>query len=66
MRRNIETLRVCLDLEKLKGKKKKLKSSILSIIWFDESQKEKNREEHCKENLSYYEEKFFFPNMRKK
>jgi len=35
------TVRVCLDLGKLKGKKKNLKSSFLSIVWFEESQKEK-------------------------
>ena len=49
---------MCLDLGKLEGKKKILKSSFLFIVWFEESQKEKNREESCKENLSCYEEKF--------
>ena len=34
-------LRVCLDLEKLEGKKKSLESCFLSIVWFEESQKEK-------------------------
>ena len=34
-------LRVCLDLRKLKGKKKNLKSNFLFIVWFEESQKEK-------------------------
>jgi len=42
-------LRVCLDLGKLEGKKKILESSFLSIVWFEGSQKEKNREESCKE-----------------
>ena len=60
------TLRVCLDLGKLEGKKKSLESHFLSIVWFEESQKEKNREESCKENLSCYEEKIFLPNMRGK
>jgi len=43
--------------------RKKLKNSFLFIVWFMESQKEKNREESCKENLSCYEEKNFLPNM---
>ena len=30
----IVTLRVCLNLEKLEGKKKNLESSFLSIVWF--------------------------------
>jgi len=34
-------LRVCFDLEKLEGKKKNLESNFLSIIWIEESQKEK-------------------------
>ena len=55
-----------MDLGKLEGKKKNLESSFLSIVWFEESQKEKNREESCKENLSCYEEKIFLPNMRGK
>jgi len=33
-----------LDLGKLEGKKKKLESSFLSIVWFEESQKEKKIE----------------------
>jgi len=32
---------VCLDLEKLERKEKNLKSSFLSIVWFEESQKKK-------------------------
>jgi len=36
-----EGLMVCLDLERWEGKEKKLKSSFLSVVWFDESQKEK-------------------------
>jgi len=56
----------CLDIGKLEGKKKNLESNILSIVWFDESQKKKNREESCEKNLSYYEEKIFLPNMREK
>ena len=36
---------------------KKLKSNFLFIIWFEESQKEKNKEGSCKENLSCNEEK---------
>ena len=59
-------LRVCLDLGKLKGKKRNLESNFLSIVWIEESQKEKNREEKCKENLSCYEENFFLQNMRGK
>jgi len=59
-------LRVCLDLGKLEGKKKNLKSSFLSNVWFEKSQKEKNREENCKENLSCYEEKIFLPKTRGK
>jgi len=55
-----------LDLEKLERKKKNLESSFLSIVWFEESQKEKNREESCKKNWSCYEEKNFLPNMRGK
>jgi len=50
----------------LKEKKKILESCFLSIVWFEESQKEKNREESCKKNLSCYEEKFFLPNMKGK
>ena len=50
----------------MRRKEKKLKSSFLSIVWFEECQKEKNREKNCKENLSYYEEKIFLPNMRGK
>ena len=57
---------MCLDFGKLEGKKKSLESYFLFIVWFEESQKEKNREESCKENLSYYEEKIFLPNMRGK
>ena len=30
-------LRMCLDLEKLEGKKKFLRSSFLSIVWFEEN-----------------------------
>ena len=33
--------RVCLDVEKVKGKKKILESMFISIGWFEESQKEK-------------------------
>jgi len=55
-----------LDFRKLEGKKKILKSSFLFIVWFEENQKEKNREESYKENLSCYEEIFFLPNMREK
>ena len=61
-----KALRVCLDLRKLEGKKKILESNFLSIIGFEESQKEKKREENGKENLCCYEEKFFLPNMREK
>ena len=57
---------MCLGLGKLEGKKKNLKSCFLSIVWFEESQKEKNREESCKENLNCYEEKISLPNMREK
>jgi len=49
-----------------KIEKKKLKSSFLFTIWFEESQEEKNREEKWKENLSCYEEKYFLSNMRGK
>jgi len=53
-------------LEKLK-ERKNLKSSFLSIVWFEESQKKKKiREKNCKKKLSCYEEKFFLPNMRGK
>ena len=38
-----EALMVCLDLERWEGKEKKLKSSFLSVVWFDESQKEKKQ-----------------------
>jgi len=58
--------KVCLDFEKLEGKKKNMKSNFLFIVWLEKSQKEKNREEKCTENLSCYKEKFFFPNMRGK
>jgi len=34
-------LRVCLDFEKLEGKKKNLEGSFLFIVWFEKSQKEK-------------------------
>jgi len=57
---------VCLDLRKLKGKKKSLESCFLFIVWFEESQKKKKRKESCKENLSCYEEKIFLSNMRGK
>jgi len=57
---------MCLDLRKLEEKKEILESSFLSIVWFEESQKEKNRHESCKENLSCYEENFFPQNMRRK
>ena len=60
------SLKVCLDLEKLEGKKKGLESCFLFIVWFEESQKEKNRVESYKENLSCCEEKIFLPNMRGK
>ena len=56
----MRTFRVCLDLEKLKEKKKNLKSNFLSTVWFEESEKEKNREEKQKKNLSYYGKKNFF------
>ena len=39
--KSYKSLRVCLGLEKLEGKKKNLESSFLSIVWFEESQKEK-------------------------
>ena len=59
-------LKVCLNFEKLE-EKKSLESYFLSIVWFEESQKErKNREKSCKENLSCYEKKIFLPNMRGK
>jgi len=53
-------------LENFEGKKKSLEICFLSIVWFEESQKEKNREESYKENLSCYEEKIFLRNMRGK
>ena len=57
---------MCLDLGKWEGKKKNLESNFFFIVWFEESQKERNREEKYKENLSCYEENFFLPNMRGK
>ena len=50
-----------LKLEKLG---KKIKNSFLSVVWFEESRKEKNRKEKCKKNLSCHEEKFFLTNMK--
>jgi len=38
---NQNTFMVYLDFGKLEGKKKNLKSSFLSIVWFEKSQKEK-------------------------
>jgi len=40
--------------------RKNLESNFLSIVCFEESQKEKNREKKCKENLSCYQENFSF------
>ena len=51
---------------KIRRKEKNLKSNFLSIVWFEECQKKKKREENCKEHLSCYEEKIFLPNMRGK
>ena len=51
---------------KIERKEKLLESNFLSNVWFDESQKKRNKEEKWKENLSCYEEKFFLPNMRGK
>ena len=51
---------------KIRRKEKKFGKLFSSIVWFEESQKKKNREESCKENLSCCEEKIFLPNMRGK
>jgi len=51
---------------KIRRKGKNLKSNFLFTVWFEDSQKEKNREEKFNENLRYYEEKFFLTNMRGK
>ena len=59
-------LRVCLDLGKLKGKKKIRKVTFFPLFGLRKVKKEKNIEEKCKENLSCYQEKFFLPNMRGK
>ena len=57
---------MCLNFEKLEGKKFFLKNNFFSTVWFEESSNEKNKEEKYKENLSCYEENFFLPNMRGK
>ena len=49
-----------LDLEKLEGKKKNLKSNFFSIVWYfglRKVKRKKNREEKGKENLCCYEKK---------
>ena len=43
-----------------------MKISFLSTVWIEKSQKEKNREEKCEENLSCDEEKIFPSNMKGK
>jgi len=51
---------------KIGRKEKFFEINFLSTVWFEESQKGKNRNEKYKENLSYYEEKFLLPNIRGK
>jgi len=51
---------------KLEGKKKNFKSKFLSSIWFEESQRGKNREEKYEKNLNCYAKKKVLPNMRGK
>jgi len=51
---------------KLKGKKKIRKAVFFSLFGLRKVKRKKNREENCKENLSYYEEKIFLPNIRGK
>ena len=46
--------------------KKNLKNNFFSIVWLEKSQKEKNREEKCEENLSCDEEKIFPSTMKGK
>jgi len=55
-----------LDLEKLEGKKKIWKLVFFPSFSLRKVKRKKNGEEHCKENLSCYEEKIFLPNMREK
>jgi len=43
-----------------------MKISFLSIVWIEKSQKKKNREEKCEENLSCDKEKIFPSNMKGK
>ena len=57
---------VCLDLEKLKEKKKIQKVVFFPLFDSRKVKKKKNREENYKENLSCYKENFFLPNMREK
>ena len=56
-----------MDLEKLEGKKKNLESNFLSIVWFEESQKEQKLRGKMQENFELlWKKKFFLPNMREK
>ena len=48
-----KTFRVCLDLGKLEGKKKNLKSNFFSLFGLRKVKRKKSREEKGKENLFY-------------
>jgi len=58
------SFRLCLDLEKLKEKKKYLEFFFL-LFGLRKVKRKKNEEESRRKNLSY-EEKIFLPNMRGK
>jgi len=57
---------ISLDLEKLKVKRKIFNINLFSIIWFEKSQKEKIVRKKYKKIFCYYQENFFFQNMREK
>ena len=57
---------MCLDHEKLEGKKKIWKISFFPLFCMRKVKRKKSKEEKGEENLFYYEEKFFLPNMRGK
>jgi len=60
------SLRVCLDLEKLEGKKNNLEGNFLSTVLFEKSQKKKNRQKNARKTLKLLLNFFFLPNMRGK
>ena len=62
----ISTLGVCLDFEKLKGKKRIRKVIFFLLFVLRKVKRKKNRKEKYKENLCCCKENFFLSNIRGK